>query len=286
MIHDAGARACVDGVAYGAHRAIDVKAWDVDFYLCSTYKLYGPHLALLYGKRAHLEQAAPLNHFFLDDELPLKLNPGGPNHELSAGLAGITAYLDALHAHHEGETNRPLHGRLSAIFERIAAHEEALGAPLLEFLASKPGVRLIGNPSADRHVRAPTFSFAVDGREAGEIARAVSAHKVAIGAGDFYAARCIEALGLADRGGVVRASMVHYNTMGEVERLIRALDEAIPGLVMVCVVRDAPHHGAAGARKLRQDQPMQRERAMAGDMSDRQQKDCRRRAGWPSRNPA
>ena len=146
MIHDAGAHACVDGVAYGAHRAIDVKAWDVDFYLCSTYKLYGPHLALLYGKRARLEQAAPLNHFFLDDELPLKLNPGGPNHELSAGLAGITAYLDALHAHHEGETNRPLHGRLSSIFERVAAHEEALGAPLLEFLASKPGVRLIGNP--------------------------------------------------------------------------------------------------------------------------------------------
>ena len=226
-IHDAGALACVDGVAYGAHRAIDVTAWDVDFYLCSTYKLYGPHLALLYGKRAHFERLAPLNHFFLDDALPLKLNPGGPNHELSAGLAGITAYLDALHAHHEGETNLPLHGRLAAIFERIAAHEEALGAPLLKFLASKPGVRLIGNPSADRHVRAPTFSFAVDGRDAGEIARAVSAHEVAIGAGDFYAARCIEALGLAERGGVVRASMVHYNTAEEVERLIRALDDAI-----------------------------------------------------------
>ena len=228
MIHDAGALACVDGVAYGAHRLIDVKAWDVDFYLCSTYKLYGPHLAVLYGKRAHLERAAPLNHFFLDDEVPLKLNPGGPNHELSAGLAGITAYLDALHAHHEGETNRPQHGRLAVIFERIAVHEEALGAPLLEFLASKPGVRLVGSPSADRNVRAPTFSFAVDGREAGAIARAVSAHEVAIGAGDFYAARCIEALGLAHRGGVVRASMVHYNTMDEVERLIRALDEAIP----------------------------------------------------------
>ncbi len=227
MIHDAGALACVDGVAYGAHRAIDVKAWDVDFYLCSTYKLYGPHLALLYGKRAHFEQAAPLNHFFLDDELPLKLNPGGPNHELSAGLAGITAYLDALHAHHEGETNLPLHGRLAAIFARVAAHEEALGAPLLEFLTAKPGVRLIGNPSADRNVRAPTFSFAVDGRDAGAIARAASAHEIAIGAGDFYAARCIEALGLAERGGVVRASMVHYNTADEVERLIRALDEAI-----------------------------------------------------------
>ena len=229
MIHDVGALACVDGVAYAPHRAIDVKAWDVDFYLCSTYKLYGPHLALLYGKRAHFERAAPLNHFFLDDELPLKLNPGGPNHELSAGLAGVTAYLDALHAHHERETNLPLHGRIAAIFERIAAHEEALVAPLLDFLAAKPGVRLIGNPSADRDVRAPTVAFAVERRDAGEIARAVASHQVAIGAGDFYAARCIEALGLADRGGVVRASMVHYNTADEVQRLIRALDEAISG---------------------------------------------------------
>ena len=239
MIHDASALACVDGVAYAPHRAIDVKAWDVDFYLCSTYKLYGPHLALLYGKREHLAQAAPLNHFFLDDQLPLKLNPGGPNHELSAGLAGITAYLDALHAHHEGETNRPLQGRLAAVFdrplqgrlaavfERVAAHEEALGAPLLEFLKAKPGVRLIGNPSADRHLRAPTFSFTVDGRDSGEIARAVASHRLAVGAGDFYAARCIEALGLAAQGGVVRASMVHYNTAEEVDRLIRALDEAI-----------------------------------------------------------
>ena len=227
MIHDAGALACVDGVAYAAHRAIDVKAWDVDFYLCSTYKLYGPHLALLYGKREHLELAAPLNHFFLDDELPLKLNPGGPNHELSAGLAGIAAYLDALHAHHEGETNRPLQGRLAALFERVAAHEEALGAPLLDFLASRHGVRLIGNPSADRSVRVPTFSFTVEGRDAGEIARAVASHEVAVGAGDFYAARCIRALGLAERGGVVRASMVHYNTGEEVGRLIRALDRAI-----------------------------------------------------------
>ena len=228
-IHDAGALACVDGVAYAPHRLIDVKAWDVDFYLCSTYKLYGPHLALLYGKRAHFERAAPLNHFFLDDELPLKLNPGGPNHELSAGLAGITAYLDALHGHHDGETNRPLHGRLAAAFERVAAHEEALVAPLLAFLAAKPGVHLVGNPSADRRLRAPTVAFAVEGRNAGEIASAVARRKIGIGAGDFYAARCIAALGLAERGGVVRASMVHYNTADEVERLIRALDEAIPG---------------------------------------------------------
>jgi cysteine desulfurase family protein (TIGR01976 family) len=227
MIHDAGALACVDGVAYAAHRTIDVKAWDVDFYLCSTYKLYGPHLALLYGKREHFENASPLNHFFLDDEIPLKLNPGGPNHELSAGLAGITAYLDALHAHHEGDTNLSLHDRLGQIFERIAIHEEALAAPLVSFLTTKPGVRLIGRQTADRHLRAPTFSFVVDGRDAAEIARAVEPRKIAIREGDFYAARAIRDLGLAERGGVVRASMVHYNSAEEVDRLIEALDEAI-----------------------------------------------------------
>ena len=226
-IHDAGALACVDGVAYAPHRAIDVKAWDVDFYLCSTYKLYGPHLALLYGKREHLERAAALNHFFLEDALPLKLNPGGPNHELTAGLAGITAYLDALHTHHEGAADTPLRERLAQVFARVAAHEEALGGPLADFLSSRRGVRLIGPPTADRTVRASTFSFAVEGRDSGEIARAVGLHKVAIRAGDFYATRCIRDLGLTARGGVVRASMVHYNTADEVKRLIRALDEAI-----------------------------------------------------------
>ena len=149
-IHDAGALACVDGVAYAAHRVIDVKALDVDFYLCSTYKLYGPHLALLYGKRAHLARAAPLNHFFLDDELPLKLNPGGPNHELSAGLAGIAAYLDALHAHHEGDTNRPLQDRLAAVFERVAAHEEALGSTVAGLPRGEAG-----NPPHRQPLRRP-----------------------------------------------------------------------------------------------------------------------------------
>ena len=229
MIHDAGARACVDGVAYGAHRAIDVKAWDVDFYLCSTYKLYGPHLALLYGKRAHLEQAAPLNHFFLDDELPLKLNPGGPNHELSAGLAGITAYLDALHAHHEGETNRPLHGRLSAIFERVAAHEEALGraaagisshrSPASASSATRAPIGTCGRrPSPSRWTAAkPARSPAPSAPTRSPSAPATSTPPVVSRPWASPA-----------RGGVVRASMVHYNTMGEVERLIRALDEAIP----------------------------------------------------------
>ena len=68
LIHHAGALACVDGVAYAPHRGVDVKSWDVDFYLCSLYKIYGPHLGVLYAKREHLERAANNNHSFLENK--------------------------------------------------------------------------------------------------------------------------------------------------------------------------------------------------------------------------
>lgn len=225
--HEAGALVCVDGVAYAPHRALDVKAWDVDFYLCSLYKVYGPHLSLLYAKRAHVERAANNNHYFLADKLPLKLNPGGPNHELTAALAGVTDYFDALHAHHFGQTNLPLHGRIKQISGLMAEHEERIAAPFVDFLRSKPGVRLIGKQTMDKDQRAPTFSFTVEGHSPADLARSLAEHRIGVGHGDFYAARCIESLGLAEQGGVLRASMVHYNSEDDVRRLIDALDAVL-----------------------------------------------------------
>lgn len=227
LVHDAGALACVDGVAYGPHRAIDVKALDADFYFCSTYKFYGPHLALLYGKREHWPKLRNQNHYFLNNEVPLKLNPGGPNHELTASLAGITDYIDALHAHHFATTNQPRRARIEQVYDLFTAHEEYLARPFLDFLHHKRNVRLIGPDTADMRRRAPTFSFVVEGRDSAEIPPLVDAHEVAIRNGDFYAARCIRDLGLEAQNGVIRASMVHYNTTNEVERLIKALDAAI-----------------------------------------------------------
>ena len=227
-VHQAGALVCVDAVAYAPHRLLDVKALDVDFYLCSLYKIYGPHLSLLYGKREHLLAARGQNHFFIgEDEIPLKLNPGGPNHELSAALGGIIDYFDALHAHHFPGSNAPLHQRLGACFTLIAEHEERIAEAFVDFLRSKPGVRIIGRPTADRHRRVPTFSFVAHGQDSEAIARHCAAHKVGIGAGHFYAKRLVDALGLDAPHGVIRASMVHYNSAAEVERLIRYLDEVL-----------------------------------------------------------
>ncbi len=212
-VHDAGAQICVDGVAYAPHRRVDVKAWDVDFYFCSAYKLYGPHLGLLYGKRELLLEARGQNHFFIgEDEIPLKLNPGGVNHELTAALSGVTAYFDALDRRHFGETNLPPAERLTRVFDLIAEHEQEIVTPFIDFLRAKPAVRIIGRPESAKDRRVPTVSFVVEGRNAATIPAAVRAHKVAIRDGDFYAARLIQDLGLAAQGGVVRASMVHYNS--------------------------------------------------------------------------
>ena len=228
--HAAGALVCVDGVAFAPHRRVDVKALDVDFYLVSLYKVYGPHLGLLYARREQLVALDNQNHFFLGaGELAYKLEPGYVNHELTAALPGILAYLDDLARHHHGaaaEVEDPAH-RLARVFADIAAHEQKLVAPLLAYLADKPGVRVLGPVSSDAAVRVPTVAFTVDGRHAGEIPVRLDQEHVAIRWGDFYARRAIGALGLGDRGGVVRASMVHYNTVDEVERLIQALDRAI-----------------------------------------------------------
>ena len=227
-IHHAGALACVDAVAYAPHGRLDVKALDVDFYACSLYKLYGPHLALLYGKREHLLAARGQNHFFKSEgDIPAKLTLGGPNHDLLAGVGGIIDYFDAVHAHHFPGSNADLRTRLGDVFALFAAQEARLAEPFADFLLSKPNLRIIGRATGDRTLRAPTFSFVVEGRDSREIQSKMLDCKVAIGAGDFYAARLIDALGLRAQGGVVRCSMVHYNTTEEVDRLIAGLDAII-----------------------------------------------------------
>lgn len=228
MAHGAGAMVCVDAVAYAPHRPLDVRALDVDFYLCSLYKLYGPHLGLLYGKRERLLSARGQNHFFIGEEdIPLKLVPGGVNHELTSALRGVVDYVDAVHAHHFPGSNAELHDRFGEVFALATRHEERLAERFMDFLESRPEVRLIGRRCADPVRRVPTFSFVVDGVDSGRIPAQLEPHRVAVRSGHFYAKRCVDALGLGDRGGVVRASMVHYNSVDEVDRLVRHLDAVL-----------------------------------------------------------
>ncbi|MCF4165200.1 aminotransferase class V-fold PLP-dependent enzyme [Zavarzinia compransoris] len=222
IAHEAGALIAVDGVAYAPHRLPDVKALDVDFYYFSLYKTFGPHVGAAYVRRSVARRLAPQNHYFLT-EPPKSLNPGGPSHEFTAALNGIADYFGVLDDHHFALPANGLRARMERLYALFAAHEDALGRRLLAGLAVLPGVRLIGRKAMDGK-RAPTFAFTVDGRPSAEIAEALWDRGIAVGLGDFYARRCVEALGLDT---VVRASLAHYNDEDDVDRFLDALRRAI-----------------------------------------------------------
>ena len=228
-IHAAGAEVCVDGVAFAPHRRVDVRELGVDYYLVSLYKVYGPHLGLLYARQDRIDRLANVNHFFVgDDARHYKLTPGNVVHELAASVIGIVDYLRELHRQVTNTSSGSGDDRwLKTVFDAIAAHEEAIVTPLLDWLAERPDVRILGERSPNRALRVPTVAFTVPGRHASSIPECVDESKVAIRWGDFYAARAIDALGLRDAGGIVRASLVHYNTRAEVDRLIEALDRTL-----------------------------------------------------------
>ena len=222
-VHAQGGLVCVDGVGYAAHRLVDVQAFDVDFYAFSFYKTYGSHYAVLYGRQQLLASLPNFNHYFIQDS-PYKFQPGNVNFELSYGMLGLCDYLSEIAQRHSSETAPDLRSQMHQAFSLIAEYEEALSDRLLQFLRSKANVRIIGSELADRSRRVSTLSFVVAGMDSASIPIQVDPHRIAIRYGDFYAKRLIEDLGLAPQNGVVRVSMVHYNTLEEVDRLIAILD--------------------------------------------------------------
>ncbi len=221
-VHARGAEIVVDAVAYAPHRAVDVAAWDVDYYVFSFYKTYGPHFAVLYGKYDKLLELDGLYHYFYGrDKVPMKLEPGNTNYELAWGAAGIVDYLDGLGGGGGDRTS------ISRAFDEIATHEQAIAERLLSYLRTRNDVRIVGRRTADAKARVPTIAFKVRDRDAAEIVRETDKAEVGIRFGDFHSRRLIERLGLAENSGVVRVSMVHYNTVEEVDRLTASLDRAL-----------------------------------------------------------
>ena len=224
LVHKFGAMVCVDGVAYAPHRLIDVQEWDVDFYVFSFYKVYGPHYSLLYGKKTILDNLPGINHFFIgDEEIPYKLQPGNVNYELSYGLLGVIDYFEAVNKHLQIKPGDDF----NEMFKLFALHEEKLASLLLDFLNSKSNVKIYGNMSSDRNKRVPTISFTVNDKKSSDIPIQMDKYNIGIRYGDFYARRLIEDLNLSEKDGIVRVSMVHYNKLEEVENLIDKLDHII-----------------------------------------------------------
>ena len=222
LVHAHGAKLCVDAVAYAPHRAVDVRTSDADYYVFSFYKVYGPHFAVLWGKHDYLLELDGLYHYFYGrDKVPAKLEPGNCNYELAWGCTGIVDYFDALGG---GTGDRRA---IETAFEAVAVHEEALSSRLLDWLVPHNRVTVIGAATAGRDKRVPTISFKVAGEDSAAIVRQLDPHRIGVRFGDFHSRRLVERLGLMEGSGVVRVSMVHYNSIAEVDRLIQVLDQVI-----------------------------------------------------------
>ncbi len=220
MVHAAGAVACVDGVSYAPHGLPDVAALGADIYLFSTYKTYGPHQGVMTIRRALAERLPNQGHWFNGASPYKRFTPAGPDHAQVAACAGIADYIDMIHARHAPDHAAPAE-RARAVHDLFRAHETRLLQPLLDYLAARNDLRLIGSRRAEG--RAPTVAVVLD-RPAGEVAAELAPHGINAGGGDFYAVRALQAMGVDPGHGVLRMSFVHYTTQAEVDRLIRALD--------------------------------------------------------------
>ena len=225
LAHRHGARVVVDGVAYASHHAIDVAALQADWYVYSTYKVYGPHQAALFGRSDAMAELTGPNHFFVKTgDHPKKFELGAICHEACAGILALGDYLKFLaEAPPDAPVDRAIVERAFGIMPRF---EQPLLARLLAFLSTKPAVRVIG-PAEPIPGRVGTVSFVHATLRSAEIARAANDAGIGIRNGHCASHRLCSALGLDPDDGVVRASFVHYNTPQEMESLIEVLERVL-----------------------------------------------------------
>ena len=221
MAHAVGAYTCVDGVSYAPHGFPDVGDLGCDVYLFSAYKTYGPHQGIMAIRESFGMQLPVQAHYFNADTLYKRLTPSGPDHAQIAACAGMADYFEALSVHHGG----PKGPKAAAYSHDLMRNQEVMVLqPLLDYLADKNSVRLLGSRRAEN--RAPTVAVELAG-SGEEAAKALAAHGIMAGGGDFYAVRPLQAMGIDTDKGVLRLSFVHYTTRAEVTQLIGALDRVL-----------------------------------------------------------
>ena len=221
MVRSAGGYTCVDGVSYAPHGLPDVRGLGADVYLFSAYKTYGPHQGIMTITAKFGAELPAQGHWFNAGTLYKRFTPSGPDHAQIAACAGMADYIDALYVQHFGAGVATPLARNAAVHDLMRAQEIEVTAPLLDYLAARNDLRLIGPRMAEN--RAPTVAVALHGA-AEPVAARLAKHGINCWGGDFYAVRPLEAMGVDLDRGVLRMSLTHYTSADDVSRLIKALD--------------------------------------------------------------
>jgi cysteine desulfurase family protein (TIGR01976 family) len=227
LAHAVGALAFVDAVHYTPHGLIDVAALDCDFLVCSTYKFFGPHMGVLFGKREHLTRLRPYKVRPLTEAIPFRWEWGTLNHECIAGITACVDYIADIgrQARTSVTTRR---AALQAAYEVMHEHERSLLERALEGLTKIKGLQVYGITNPARFdQRCATLAIRIDGHTPQELATKLSDRGFFTWDGNYYAINLTEHLEVEKSGGFLRIGLVHYNTIEEVESFVAALREIV-----------------------------------------------------------
>jgi cysteine desulfurase family protein (TIGR01976 family) len=226
LAHAAGAEVFLDCVHYGPHGLIDVQQFGCDYLVCSGYKIFSPHMGFLWGRREALQRLPTFREDFLPDEPPAKIEVGTFVYENVAGMHAAVCYLESLGARLAG--GHPSNSRRASIraaMDAIGGYEASLSLALLQVLAENDAeVYGIQAPEAvDRRV--PTLFFNLPGVAPDVVVEALARDGIGARDGHMYSPRLMRRLGLDPQSGGVRISLVHYNTLEEIQRCGQVLRE-------------------------------------------------------------
>ncbi|MGA2399658.1 MAG: cysteine desulfurase-like protein [Steroidobacteraceae bacterium] len=217
LAREVGALLVIDAVHYTPHFPVDVAALDPDFLLCSAYKFYGPHVGILYSKPGALERLPTSRLSVQDPDAPYRIETGTLNH---AAIEGVRAAIEYLASWGTGTSLRE---RIVDAMTSISAYEHGLARAYHDGLRRIRGVRVWG-PDFSSRARAPTVSITLERHSAEAAAVALGEQGICIWDGNFYAARAVEVLGLAERGGLLRTGVSMYSSAAEIGRLLDAIE--------------------------------------------------------------
>lgn len=220
--HATGARIYVDAVQSAPHLSIDVQDLDVDFLVCSAYKFFGPHIGVLYGKYDLLERLPAYKVAAAYDESPEKWETGTKSYETIAGTAAAVQYLAAF-----GEGS-DLRSRLETSYAAIWEHEADLVWRLIDGLQTLRNVEIRG--IVDRSLadwRVPTVVFRLPNHTPDTVAEHLAHEAIYVWSGHYYALETMQRLGHETDGGMVRIGIAHYNTVEEIDRTLKILQNLV-----------------------------------------------------------
>lgn len=226
MAKDAGALVYIDAVQFAPHGPINVLDIGCDFLVCSSYKFFGPHAGILYGRMDLLNELKAYKVRPASDLPPYKFETGTQNHEGISGVLGALEYFEWLAGqfgpadNSKGSRSKLLQKAMSGV--RSVEHD--LSRALIETIQSVPGTHIYGVTDLDRlDERVPTVSFTLDGKAPRAVAEKLAQAGFYVWDGNYYALAVSERLDVENKGGMVRVGAVHYNTQEEVSRLGQAL---------------------------------------------------------------